>query len=96
MNKSLKNKLKNLISTPGTTPTQVEHLLKIMFPKVFTQRRNENFFTYQFTCIDNCINRPADDDYKARLVIRYGWSEEKGWVFEEIEDESDKETEVNQ
>lgn len=86
MNKPLENKLKNLISTPGTTPTQVENLLCTMFPKVYTQRRNEDFFTHQFTCIDNCISRPTNHDYKARLVIRYGWSEEKGWMFEEIED----------
>lgn len=93
---SLKNRLKDLISIPGTTPIQVENLLYTIYPKVFTQRRNENFFTHQFTCIDNCISRPADDDYKVMLVIRYGWSKKKGWLFEEMEDETDKEKEVNQ
>ena len=72
----MKSNLTKLLSTPGTTPVQVENELNKIFSQVFTRHRNEIFFDQQFIC--------ADDDNNVKLVIRYGWHPEKGWMYERM------------
>jgi hypothetical protein len=68
------NKL--LYDSPGIGPAKLQTLLKKTFERVEIETRNEPFFTFQFRC---------EDENRTRLIIRYGWSVNKGhWLYEPI------------
>lgn len=56
-------------------PNTVQHFLNLIFTTVTSTRRPGVLFNFQFNCYDN--------NERLRLVVRYGWSPEKGkWFFE--------------
>lgn len=66
--------LGNLIRVPGVGVTDVREALAPHFFDVFVEERGEPFFTHHVRCIDR--------DGRTRLLVRFGWSERIGWVFE--------------
>ena len=69
--------LLKLISNPNTSPFRVEVNLKKVFSTVITRRTGAfRFFDFEFVCFE--------DNDRARLVVQYGWSPTKGWMFEPL------------